>query len=208
MAETTNTKAILSVCATTSERVKDLVIKNRSYRRYYEDFIISQDTLCDLIELARHTASTVNSQALRFKLITDNDDRDAVFENLYWAGLLRDWDGPEKGERPSAYIIILCDLSVGSTKHFDDGIAAQTILLGATEKGLGGCMFGSINRSNLAEKLSIDLDKYSIDLVVALGKPKECVKIVPVSEDGSTAYFRDENGVHYVPKRSLDDLII
>ena len=188
--------------------LKDLVIRTRSIRRFYEDVCVTEETLRELVDLARNTASTVNSQALRFKLITNENERETVFSNLAWAGLLKDWNGPEKGERPSAYIIILCDLSVGSNKHFDDGIAAQTILLGATEKNLGGCMFGSINRSRLASELNIDLEKYSIDLVLAIGKPKETVKIVDVGENGSTAYYRDSEGNHYVPKRSLEDLII
>lgn len=188
--------------------LKDLIIRNRSYRRFYEEAEISQETLRELIDIARNTASTVNSQALRFKLVTKKEERNTVFRNLAWAGLLKDWDGPEEGERPSAYIIIMCDLSVGCNKHFDDGIAAQTILLGATEMGYGGCMFGSINRKNLASEMNINLEKYSIDLVVALGKPKETVKIVGLPESGSTAYYRDGDGVHYVPKLSLDDLIL
>ena len=188
--------------------IKDLVIKNRSYRRFYEETEISQEALRELIGVVRNTASTVNSQALRFKLVNDKDSREKVFENLAWAGLLKDWDGPEEGERPSAYIIIMCDLSVGCNKHFDDGIAAQTILLAATEMGYGGCMFGSINRKNLATEMNIDLEKYSIDLVVALGKPKETVRIVDLPESGSTAYYRGSEGVHYVPKRSIDELIV
>ena len=188
--------------------LKELVIRNRSYRRFYEDVPVSVQTLRELIDVTRNTASTVNSQALKYKLVTSEDERKAVFENLAWAGLLKDWDGPGEGERPSAYIIILCDLAIGSNKQFDDGISAQTILLAAAEKGLGGCMFGSINRKNLAHELDIDLEKYSIDLVIALGKPKETVKIVDVPESGSTAYYRDSDGVHYVPKRSLDDLIV
>jgi len=121
---------------------------------------------------------------------------------------LPDWDGPQKGERPSAYIIILCDLSLGKNKLYDDGITAQTIMLGAVEKGYGGCILGNVQRSNLAEALSIDPSLYSIDLVLALGKPKEEVVIVPMKEDGDTRYYRDENQVHYVPKRALDDIII
>lgn len=187
---------------------KDLVIKNRSYRRFFEDIAVSEETLRELIDITRHTASTVNSQALKFRLVTSETERESVYDNLAWAGLLKDWDGPEKGERPAAYIIILCDLSIGSNKQFDDGIAAQTILLAAAERGLGGCMFGSINRKNLAQELGIDTEKYSIDLAIALGKPKETVKIVDVPEGGSTAYYRDENGIHYVPKRSLDNLIV
>lgn len=188
--------------------LKDIVLKTRSYRRFYQDFTVSNEILRDLVDLARNTASTVNSQALKFMLVNSEEENKLVFESLSWAGLLKEWPGPEEGERPSAYIIILCDLSLGSNKHFDDGIAAQTILLGATEKGLGGCMFGSINRKKLAEDLHLDPEKYSIDLVIALGKPKETVVLTDLPEGGSTAYYRDENGVHYVPKRSLDEIII
>ncbi len=188
--------------------LKDLVLKNRSYRRFYENEAVSEQTLRELIELARVTPSTVNSQALRFKLVCSAEENAKVFECLSWAGLLKDWNGPAEGERPAAYIVILCDLSVGKDKRYDDGIAAQTIMLGAAEKGLGGCIFGSIKKEQLAESFSIDLEKYSIDLVLAIGKPKEEVKIVDLPESGSTAYYRDENGVHYVPKRSIEDLLV
>lgn len=188
--------------------LKELVLKNRSYRRFYEEEKIGRDILVELIDLARNTASTVNSQALKYILVCDECGNEKVFDTLAWAGLLKDWKGPEKGERPSAYIIVLCDLSLGRNKATDVGIAAQTILLGAVEKGLGGCMFGSIRREQLAESFDIDLEKYTVDLVIALGKPKETVKLTAVPESGSTAYFRDENAVHYVPKRSLDDIIM
>ena len=121
---------------------------------------------------------------------------------------MKEWKGPEEGERPSAYIIVLCDKTISQSKPIDVGIAAQTILLGATEKGLGGCMFGSIRREKLAEDFGIDTEKHSIELVIALGKPKETVKLVDLPESGSTAYYRDENGVHYVPKRSVEEIII
>lgn len=187
---------------------KDLVLKNRSYRRFFQEESISFETLKDLIDIARNTAASVNFQVLKYKLVNDKNDNEKVFENLAWAGLLRDWKGPEDGERPSAYIIILCDKEISQSKPIDVGIAAQTILLGAAEKGLGGCMFGSIKREQLAEDFYIDPEKYSIELVIALGKPKETVKLVSLPENGSTAYYRDENGVHYVPKRSLDEIII
>lgn len=187
--------------------LKELLMKSRSYRRFDENYAVSTETLKELVELARYVPSTVNSQPLKFKIVNTPDENKKVFECLAWAGLLKDWDGPAEGERPSAYIIILCDLSVGKDKRYDDGICAQTIMLGAAEKGLGGCMFGSVKREKLAENLGIDTEKYSIDLVLALGKPIEEVKIVDLPESGSTAYYRDENNVHYIPKRSVEDLI-
>ncbi|MBQ8015048.1 MAG: nitroreductase family protein [Clostridia bacterium] len=188
--------------------LKDLVLKNRSYRRFYAEESVSEETLKELIDLARNTAASVNFQVLKYKLINDSENNKKVFDNLAWAGLLKDWKGPKESERPSAYIIILCDKEISQSKPIDVGIAAQTILLGAAEKGLGGCMFGSIRRENLAKEFGIDLERFSIELVIALGKPKETVKLVSLPENGSTAYYRDKDGVHYVPKRSLDEIIL
>lgn len=186
---------------------KELLKKSRSYRRFYEE-PISRETLEELVELTRYVPSTANSQALKYIVSCTPKDNEKVFECLAWAGALPEWDGPEEGERPGGYIIILCDLSLGKNKFIDNGIVAQTMMLGAVEKGLGGCMFGSINRPKLAENLGIDTEKYSIDLVLALGKPKEQVVIVDVPEDGNIKYYRDENQVHYVPKRAVEDLLL
>ncbi|MBE5963083.1 MAG: nitroreductase family protein [Lachnospiraceae bacterium] len=188
--------------------LKELVRKNRTYRRFYEEVKVETETLTELVDLARTVPSTANSQALKFMLCNEESMNEKVFPCLIWAGALTDWDGPTEGERPAAYIIVLCDQTLGKNKQIDDGIVSQTIMLGATEKGLGGCIFGSVRREELAKALGIDTTRYTIDLVLALGKPKEEVKIVPVKEDGNTKYYRDENQIHYVPKRSLEDLIV
>lgn len=187
---------------------KDIVAKNRSYRRFVEAEKISTETLTELIGLARLVPSGANAQALKFMLVNTEEDNAKMFPTIGWAGALPDWDGPVEGERPAAYIIVLCDLTIGKNKQTDVGIAAQTILLGAVEKGLGGCMLGNIKRTEIAEKFNIDPEKYSIDLVIALGKPNEDIRIVDVPESGKTTYYRDENTVHYVPKRSIDELIV
>lgn len=188
--------------------LKELVARNRSYRRFYQNERISEETLKEFVDLARMAGSTANSQALKYRLAADEETCSRIYPTLGWAGALKDWDGPEEGERPAAYIVILCDQSIAKNKMWDEGIAAQTILLGAAEQGFGGCMIGSINRSRLADVLGLDEERYSIGLVLALGKPKEQVVVVPIGEDGSTAYYRDENQVHYVPKRSLEDIIV
>lgn len=186
----------------------ELVEKCRSYRRFYEDDRISRETMTKLVDLARMTASTANSQALKYRICNDAAENERIFETLGWAGYLKDWDGPEKGERPSGYIVILCDLSLGKNKMTDNGIVAQTMMLGAVEAGYGGCMIGNFKRSQLAEILGIDTERYSLDLVLALGRPKEDVRIVPVKEDGDIRYYRDEEQVHYVPKRSLEEVLL
>ena len=186
--------------------LKELVIKNRSYRRFDEAFPINTGTLRDLIDLTRLTPSGANLQPLKYILSNEHKDNAIIFEHLAWAGYLKEFTGPEPGERPSAYIIILHDTDISKDTGCDHGIAAQTILLGAAEKNLGGCMIGSIKRKLLRRDLKID-DRYEILLVVALGKPAEKVLIEDV-RDGDIRYWRDNNGGHHVPKRSLEEIIL
>ena len=187
--------------------IKELVHKNRSYRRFYEEHQIDLKTMKELIDLARLAPSASNLQPLKYILSTTADKNAKIFETLAWAGYLKDWPGPEPGERPSAYIVVLGDLEIG--KNYLDvnaGISMQSILLGSVEKELGACIFASINRKLLAENLNIP-ERYQILYVVALGKPKENVVIDDIiGED--IKYWRDENSVHHVPKRILDELIL
>ena len=187
---------------------KDLVYKTRSYRRFFEERKVTREELISLIDLARMTASTSNSQALKFMPVTGEENCEKLFKSLGWAGALPDWDGPIKGERPTGYIIVLCDKTLGTNKFTDVGITSQTIMLGATEIGLGGCMLGNIKRSEIAENFGIDRERFTVELVLALGKPKEEVKIVSLPENGDVRYYRDENMTHYVPKRSLEDIVM
>ncbi len=187
--------------------LKDLVTRNRSYRRFHQDAPVEMETLRELVNLARLSATGANLQSLKFILSCDEDMNRKIFPTLSWAGYLKDWPGPEEGERPSAYILILGDTSISKSFGCDHGIAAQSILLGAVEQGLGGCMIGSIRRRELVQALHIR-EQYEILLVLALGKPKESVQIEPVGEDGSIKYWRDTEGGHHVPKRDLDELIL
>lgn len=186
---------------------RDLVKKNRSYRRYYENESLSYHTLKELVDLARLTPTGSNMQPLKYILSCDSSKNELIFSHLTWAGYLRDWTGPPRGERPSAYIIILHDKNIKHILGCDHGIAAQTILLGATEKGWGGCMIGSVNKKGLQKSLHIP-QEYEILLVIALGKPKEKVVIEPLGPEGNIKYWRDKQGVHHVPKRSLEEIIL
>jgi nitroreductase len=186
---------------------KDLAKNNRSYRRFDEQFSIARETLAELIGLARYAASGRNAQPLKYFLSNDRDLNEQIYSTLAWAGYLKEWPGPKKGERPSAYIVVLLDRNISDSFLCDDGIAMQNILLGAVEKGLGGCILRSINKPRLSAFLNLPHHLEIID-VVALGKPVETVVITNAGEDGDIRYYRDENGVHYVPKRSLDELIV
>ncbi len=187
--------------------LKDLVAKNRTYRRFYQDVEIKESDLEDLVDLARLTASGANLQNLKYILSFTPEKNEGIFEELKWAAYFKDWQGPDEGERPSAYIVMVVDKEIGSNYFWNHGLAAQSILLGATEKGYGGCMFASYDKKNLMEKLSIP-ERYDILMVIALGKPKEVVVIDDINEDGDVKYWRDEDRVHHVPKRRLEDLIL
>lgn len=187
--------------------LKDLIRKNRSYRRFYQDVAVELETLRELVDLARLSASGANRQPLKFKLVCDAETNARVFDCLGWAGYLKDWPGPVEGERPSAYIVVLGDTEIREGFGVDHGIAAQSILLGATERGLGGCIIATIQKEKLREVLDLP-PRYQILLVLALGKPQETVVIEPVGPDGSIKYWRDAEGVHHLPKRSLDELIV
>jgi nitroreductase len=187
--------------------IKELVMKNRSYRRFDESIAIGKELLRELVDLARQTASAANRQPLKYFLSCDRQVNAVIFENLAWAGYLPEWPGPAEGERPSAYILLLGDKDISSSYDYDNGIAAQTILLGAADNGLGGCMIASVQRAKLREKLNIP-ERYEILLAIALGKPVETVIIENVKADGDIKYWHDSQGRHHVPKRSLDEVII
>lgn len=188
--------------------LKDLVEKCRSYRRFCGDVQIPYEELKDLVDTARITASTANSQALKYKILHTKEDCAAIYPFLGWAGALKDWDGPEPEERPTAYIVILTDLHIAKSMMRDEGITAQTMMLAAVEKGYGGCMIGNCRREEILQLLGLNPEDYAVSLVLALGKPNEEVHMVPVGADGKTAYYRDENQVHYVPKRSLEEILL
>ena len=187
--------------------IAELIKGNRSFRRFFQKEAVATDTLKGLVNLARLSASAANLQPLKYLLSNDPQKNQAVFSCLAWAAYLNDWPGPAEGERPAAYIITLHDREVAKDVWCDHGIAAQSILLGAREKGLGGCMIGSVQRDKLREALKIP-DRCEILLVLALGKPMEKVVLESVKPGGDIKYWRDAGGVHHVPKRSLDELIL
>jgi len=184
----------------------DLVSRCRSYRRFDERAPVGESVLNDLVGLARMTPSAANRQPLRYVLSCAPDWNAKIFETLAWAAYLKDWPGPAPGERPTAYIVVLVDSTISQAADVDVGIAAQTILLGAVERGLGGCMFGAVRRQQLSERLSLPAH-LPVALVIALGTPVERIVLEDLPPDGSIKYYRDTEQVHHVPKRSLDELV-
>ena len=186
--------------------MQDLVRKSRSYRRFQEGKAIDGQTLRDLIEVARLIPSAGNKQPLKYILSHTRERNGLVFPSLGWAAYLKDWPGPAEGERPAAYVVILGDKDISESVPWDHPIAAQTIALGAAEIGLGTCIIASVDKARLAEALKVP-DRYQILLVVALGYPAETV-VIDEMKEGDYRYWRDDTGIHHVPKRSLKELIL
>jgi nitroreductase len=183
----------------------DLILQNRSYRRFYQHESITTELLAELADFARLSPSSGNIQGIKFFLSAEPSQNEVIFRYLRWAFYIKDWDGPPEGEKPAAYILMLWDTDIREPVDIDTGIAAQSILLGAVSKGYGGCMIGSIERVGLRKALHIP-ENFEIPLVIALGKPKEKVVIEELPASQQVEYWRDDFGIHHVPKRKLEDI--
>jgi len=186
--------------------IHDLVKRNRSYRRFFQSETISETQLRHWVDLARLSPSARNAQPLKYVLSFTPEMNARIFPCLAWAGYLKDWQGPSDGERPSAYLVMLGDKTIASNYFCDHGIAAQSILLGAVSEGYGGCIIAAVKREALQKALGIP-EHLEILQVLALGKPKEEV-VLESMQGADFKYWRDQDAVHHVPKRTIDELIV
>ena len=184
----------------------DLIKRSRSYRRFYQEKHISTENLELMVEAARLSPSSRNIQPIKYIISNNSSKNEEIFKTLAWAGYLTEWDGPIEGERPAAYIIQLLDKAISNSYSCDNGIGAQSILLQATELGLGGCIIASVKREELSKIVELE-EQLEIIQVIAIGSPKEEVTIDNMV-DNNYKYWRDENHIHHVPKRELKELII
>ena len=189
--------------------LKDLIRASRSYRSFDPNVRISKEQLWDFVDCARLSPSSINLQMLKFRLVTSEQECDGMLARTRWAGKIKDQTIPPENHAPTAYIVICADTeAVPTAERFqkDVGICAQSIMLAATEAGFGGCMIGSFSPADTQEFLSLPAHLIP-QLVLGLGKPDEQVVLTDPAKDGSVTYYR-ENGIHYVQKRKLKDLII
>ena len=188
----------------------NLVKKTRTFRIFEQNKEITDSDLTHLVNLARLGGSAANCQPWQYMTVKSKDLCTRIFPFLGWAGYLSDWKGPAEGERPNAYI--LCFLNKkwlkGSEKlaYFDLGTASQNLLLGAMEKGIGGCRIGAFS-PDLAKIFTLP-EHIELHLVIALGYPAEEVVLEDLQEEDNIRYWRTEDGIHHVPKRSIDDITV
>jgi len=186
--------------------LKDLVTRNRSYRRFQESQPLSLDQLTNLVELARLSPTAANLQPLKFILSNDPARNELIFSCLAWESFIKNSPAPAPGRRPSAYILILGDTNITKDFFCNHGIAAQSILLGAVEMGFGGFPFADIDADKLRAALAIP-PEYRILAAIALGLPRERL-VINDAVNGEIKYWRDINKVHHVPKRPLNEIIL
>jgi nitroreductase len=187
--------------------LEQLLTRNRSFRRFDEDRPLDEETLIRLVELARRCPSAANRQPLKYLIAWQPAQSAKIFPHLRWAAALTDWSGPAEGQRPAGYTVILGDTRIARNFHCDHGIVAQSMLLGAVEQGLGGCIIGSIDREGLRQSLDIPAH-FEILLVLALGKPAETVVLELDQSPDPQPYWRDADDVHHVPKRAIKELLV
>ena len=190
--------------------LKELVIKNRSYRGFDENYSFTREQLEGYIDLTRYTASSVNAQPLKYKIVYEKNEVEAVRPLTRWARALPDMVLPHPNMHATAFIIICQDTDISpnlARYQKDIGIVAQTITLAAVEDGLGGCMICNFTPDEVKETLNL-AENLTPMLIIALGKPAEEIIIKEIENGESTKYYRDENDIHYVPKRKLKDILI
>lgn len=189
------------------DELKALLLSDRSVRIFDSSRRISLTELEELVGITRYCASGRNLQPLRYRIVTKPGECDLVFPTLAWAGYYKDWSGPCEKERPVAYIVQCLDTEITNNCLCDDGLHLQTITLGATAKGISGCIIKSFNKQSLINSLLIE-KRYVPLYVLALGYAAEKVKIVDLGSDGDIKYYRDEESTQCVPKRPVSDLFI
>ena len=188
----------------------DLVKQARSHRGFRQDRKVTRQELEHLVECARFTPAARNDQVLKYYLAEKPETVAAIQPLTKWAGALAELHLPRKGAEPVAYIVICLDGSLAENPapyQRDVGIVAQTMLLAAAEMGLNGCMIGSFAAGELREKLGLP-EALKPQLLLALGEGTDRIVMTDVGEDGSTTYYRDAEDTHYVPKRTLEQLIL
>ncbi len=193
----------------TFDSFRELLKGNRSYRRFDHSRPVSEPVLESLVDLARYCASGRNLQPLKYRIVCAPQECEALYPALKWAGYYTDWDGPEPGERPVAYLVQCLDTDLTQACLCDDGLQLEAITLGASTLGIHGVIIKAFNAATVAEVLKLPAS-CKPHYVLALGYPAE--KVVLTTTDGTPdadiRYFRSPDGTHNVPKRPLGEILI
>ena len=190
--------------------IKDLAKKSRSWRGYDESRRFTREELLEFVDCARYAPTTINHQPLKYVIAYKKETVDKIQPYTYWARSLPEAHLPHPGKCPTAFIVICqeTEWKEDITRYEKDvGAVAQTMLLAATEMGLGGIMINNFHAQKISEVLELPAHLAPL-LIVAFGKPDETIVLEEVDLGADLKYYRDENDVHHVPKRKLKDVVI
>ena len=182
----------------------ELLLRNRSYRGYLKDYVVKQEELERIVGVCTKIPSARNQQVLRFRLVTKESGSDIVNRNIRLGAALPELHLPFPGTEPEAFIVICSITPENKMVDIDLGIAIQSMLLKAVEMGLNGLAIGAFDKNSIQKELGLP---YEPLMILAIGKGIEKIELTPISPEQSHAYYR-EDGIHYVPKVGLKDLII
>lgn len=180
-----------------------LLRHNRSYRGYDASFRVREDQLRKIIEVATLCPSARNQQVLRFRPVLA-DEAAKVLRHIRLGGALPELHLPFPCTEPNAFIVICSTVEESKYVDVDLGIVAQSMLLQAVEMGLGGICIGAFDHKELREELSLPHEPL---LVLAIGRPAEKILLKECRAGDNLNYYRKDN-THYVPKITIDDLIL
>lgn len=189
------------------DRLRELLQRDRSVRRFDASRTIGRDTLLSLVELTRYCASSQNMQPLRYVIVDSPELKDRLFPLLRWARHLKDWPGPSESERPSAYLVQLTDTRIAPSLLCDCGLQLQALTLGAATLGISGCIIRNFTPAEVHEALGLE-SCYKVEYVLALGYGAETVRLEDLAPGADYGYYRLPDGTHVVPKRPLNELIV
>ena len=180
-----------------------LLLLNRSHRGYDQRRMVTLDELRRIVSINTRIPSARNQQCLRFRMVTA-DEAHLVLPHIKLGSALPDLHLPIEGSEPQAFIIVCTTIEENKWVDMDLGISAQSMLLKATEMGLNGICIGAFNAQAITETFALP---HTPLLVIAIGKGAEQIQLTEIAEGDSHTYYRQE-GIHYVPKVKLDDLLM
>ena len=181
-----------------------LLHRNRSYRGYDQARKVTRTELESLVAVTSLAASGMNRQALRYRIVTE-EEADKVLPLIKLGAALPEEHLPKPGMEPKAFLVVCSSVPEDKVIDIDLGFAGQSILLKAVEMGLGGIFILNFQREALREALQLPLEPVA---VIAIGKPAENIFLIPAEgPEPDLKYYRKE-GVHFVPKLGLEHLLL
>ncbi|MCR5064672.1 MAG: nitroreductase family protein [Bacteroidales bacterium] len=182
----------------------ELLTKNRSTRGYNKDFVVSEELLRQIVSVNTKLGSGCNRQVLRFKLVTKDTGAEKVLANIKMGAALPELHLPFEGTEPEAFIIVCSTSGDDKLALIDLGMSLEAMSLRAVEMGLNTLIVGAFNKVKIREAFDLPFDPLA---VLCVGKGIERFKLVPIHENESHAYYR-KDGIHYIPKLTLSDLVL